>query len=606
MNMGQITKTDINIILILAGLSFCICFGLSSPSLSMNDEWITTNQLNQVFSGAQLIENEGKYGRLFTGEMGAYFTTRDNYLAYSLMLPVLAVPSLYVIVTAGDSFRLLFLILWFIIGAGSLLTGARLASQYNYKQIEYVILLILCCFFGLFLLNLYFYQPFESSWEDSPIESAAIIITNNFLFCFIPSMIYCIFRSVQLSRIVSLIGALSVICCSSYLYWAGSAKDHLLIAFLITLFICIFTIKQVKRSTFHIMILFIVGGLICWARPEYGAFLLFGLIVWEMVSLYYKGEEENRGILRIFRDKEFYTCICSVFIGLIPFFINNILITKNPFIPPQYLYVANSRTQIPSAIQNLDSVHPDLLHQINIYFHQIVDFFSPAINDIILDFYRLFWISPNGGIGILFFCPIIIPALIYGIKTRKDIIREYPKERVNLLIFCFFLMVLTFLAYARVIHGSTISEGSLPDMRYFSPIYLPMSVVSVILLSPLFSVNSKHWLHYSFYSVVIISPLLTIGYTFVLLKGFSLLIHISLMIKLLLVMYLIITLCATINPKFWSSKYIFPILYAILLIIPSSIQLMIILLYSHVKMNGYPFWQPVLEYLFTYVLQIII
>ena len=603
--MGQITKKDIQIILILAGLSFCICFGISSPSLYMNDEWITVNQVNQIFSGHQLIENEGKYGRLFTGEMGAYFTTRDNYLAYSLMLPVLAIPSLLIIVTAGDSFRLLFLIVWFLIGTGSLLTCIRLASEYKNKTAEYIFLILLSVFFGLFLLNVYYYQPFESSWEDSPIESAAIIFTNNILFSFIPSMIYAIFRYVQLSRVVSLAGTLSVVCCSSYLYWAGSAKDHLLVAFLVTLLIYLFAVNQSKHSIPHIISFFGVGGLICWARPEYGAFILLGLLGWEIVSLFYQGERKQRKLLQIIQQKEFYASILGACIGLIPFFLNNALITKNPFIPPQYLYITSSRSQISSVIQTLNYEHVDLIPKISNYLNQIINFFSPQINDGFFDMYRLFWIPPNGSFGILFMCPIIIPALIYGIKTRDSIRTNFPKERVNVLFFCLLLMILTFLAYARVINGSIMSEGSLPDMRYFSPLYLPMGILAVILLSTLITENSKRWLYYSLYSVLIISPLLTIGYTGILLQGFSLKIHTSLVIKLLLFLYIVITLYAALNPRFWNSKRLFPFLYAALLIIPSSIQLMIILFYSHVKMNGFPFWQPVLEYLFTYVLQMI-
>lgn len=598
-------KTDINIILILIGFSFCVCFGISSPSLYMNDEWITTNQLNQIFSGAQLIENEGKYGRLFTGEMGAYFTTRDNYLAYSLMLPVLAVPSLWVIATTSDSFRLFFLFLWLLMGSISLLTAARLASRYHNKKLEYIFFLILIGFFGLFLLNIYYYQPFVSSWEDSPIESAAIILTNCILFSLISPMVYQVFRSVQLSQLVSLVGSLSIICCSSYLFWAGSAKDHLLIAFLVTLLIYLFTVCQGNNSITPIIALFAMGGLICWARPEYGIFILFGLMVWEIVSILMQEKKKPRGFFRIIKEKKFCACILGLLIGLVPFFLNNILITKNPFIPPQYLYIANRNSNVSSVIQNMNSGQGDLISNNIYYLNQIISFYTPPINEILLDIYRLFWISPNGGIGIIFICPIILPALIYGIKNRKMIQNNFPQKRISLLLFSIFIIIITFLAYTRVIHGSTMSIGSLPDMRYFSPIYLPMGIVSVILLSPLITQNPKRWLVYSLYSVLIVGPLLTIGYTFFFLQGFSLLIHISLMVKLLLLLYIIITLCAAINPKFWSSKYLFPIVYALILMIPSSIQIMIILLYSHVKMNGYPFWLPILEYLFTYVLQII-
>lgn len=604
MDMDQITKKDIDIILILAGLSFCICFSLSSPSLFMNDEWITTNQLNQIFSGSDLIENEGKYGRLFTGEIGAYFTTRDNYLAYSLMLPVLAIPSLYAILTAGDQFRLLFLAIWFLIGAGSLLTSARLASEYNNKKLKLLFLLVLAGFFGLFLLNIYFYQPFASSWEDSPVESAAIIFTNTILFSLIPPMIYATFRLIRMSGMASIAGSLSVICCSTYLFWAGSAKDHLLIAFLLTVLMLIFTINQVKQSNLHVLLLFVAGGLICWARPEYGAIILFGLIILEIVSLYNKGKEKDKKLINIVKEKELYASITGLFIGLLPFFINNLLVTKNPFIPPQYLYVSSSRTGISSVIQNLDSEPGNILTHAGLYFNQVINFFLPDTCDSV-DIFRLLWFSPNNSIGILIICPIIIPALIYGIRTRNEIKQNFPKERLNVLLFSLFIIALTFIAYARVIHGSTTSIGVLPDMRYFSPLYLPMGLVSVILLSHLINNNPKRWLLYLVTSVFVISPILSIGYLFMLFQGFSLSAHYSLMIKLLIALFFFIALFAVINPKFWISERLFPLLFALLLTITASTQFIIIYYYYHVKMNGYPFWQPVLQYLFTYVLQII-
>lgn len=598
-------RTDITIILILAGLSFCLCFALSSPSLFMNDEWITTNQLNQLFSGTQLLENEGKYGRLFTGEMGAYFTTRDNYLAYSLMLPVLSVPALYIIVTTGDLFRLLFLLGWFVIGTCSLLACVNICSQFSHKKTEYFFLLILGAFLGLLLVNLYYYQPFESSWDDSPIESAAIIITNNVLFAFIAPMLFAIFRSVRLSRSIALVGSLTVLSCSSYLYWAGSAKDHLLIAFLISLLLFIFSMNYSKFSSLRTFCLFFVGGLLCWARPEYGIIIFIGLILCEIVALYHLKDNIISHQLIIVRIKEAGVSITGAIVGLIPFFINNILITKNPFVPPQYLYIINSRVQAPSIIQSIDPGQSGTLSPIFIYFNQVIQFFSPDIQNIFFDLYRLFVISPNGSIGILLICPIFLPALIYGLKTREHFKRMHNAEMRKLLLFCIFLITITFIAYARVIYGSTQSIGSLPDMRYFSPIYLPMGILSILLLSPIMRVNSFRWLNYSVLAIFVIGPLLILSYLGILTQGFSIATHISLMLKLFLIVYLLLIGYAAFNPQLWYSKKIFPSLYALLLTIPSSIQFMLILFYSHIKMNGYPFWQPVLEYLFTHVLQII-
>jgi len=352
------------------------------------------------------------------------------------------------------------------------------------------------------------------------------------------------------------------------------------------------------------MYLFVVGGLICWARPEYGIFILGGLIIWEFGSLYHQMKENKQNILQFFYKKEIYACIFGFFIGLIPFFVNNILITKNPLIPPQYLYVANSRTNVTSIIQSVHSENTNIISQGLFYLNQIWTFFSPDIEGIV-DIYRLFWISPNGSLGILLVCPIIIPALMYGMRTIKNKNCHFSKETMNLLFFSLFISLLTLLAYARVIHGSTLSEGSLPDMRYFSPLYIPMGIISVILLSPLISVNQQRWLNYSLFSVFIISPLFTIAYQSLFSQGFSLYIHISLIIKILLIIYALIAVCATITPRFWETKNIFPALYAIMLFIPSSIQFMIIFLFSHGKMNGYPFWLPILQYFFTYVVQIV-
>jgi hypothetical protein len=142
-------------------------------------------------------------------------------------------------------------------------------------------------------------------------------------------------------------------------------------------------------------------------------------------------------------------------------------------------------------------------------------------------------------------------------------------------------------------------------MRYFSPLYLPMGVISVILLSPLISKNPGRWLFFLSASVFVLAPLLSVGYSVILIQGFSLHAHYSLMIKLLLVLLFIITLCAAVKPEFWRSEWLFPFLFSILMVIPTSIQFIITFYYYHVKMNGYPFWQPVLQYLFTYVLHII-
>ena len=97
MLLSQYNYRDLQILAILTGFAFLISFSLSAPGLSTNDESITVNQLHQLFQGSDILINEGKFGTTSTGEISAYYDARRNYLAYSLFLPVISLPALFVI-----------------------------------------------------------------------------------------------------------------------------------------------------------------------------------------------------------------------------------------------------------------------------------------------------------------------------------------------------------------------------------------------------------------------------------------------------------------------------------------------------------------------------
>lgn len=141
-------------------------------------------------------------------------------------------------------------------------------------------------------------------------------------------------------------------------------------------------------------------------------------------------------------------------------------------------------------------------------------------------------------------------------------------------------------------------------MRYFSPLYIPMGISSVLLFSPLIRKNQKGWLFYSTISLILLSPLMIIisGYIF---AGFSILQYRSLMIAIVLMIYLLLMGSAIIKRDIWLSKRIFPIFYGVLISIPISIQFMMVLFYTHAKMNGYPFWLPTVQYVFTHIFHLI-
>mgnify|MGYP000987217353 CR=1 FL=1 len=604
MNIGRFTPNPDQIILyILAGLSFCVVFGLSAPALMMNDEWITVNQLNQLATGSQLIENEGKYGSNLSHEQTEYFATRGNYLGYSIFLPLISIFAMKLILISKESFRFLFLMIWFVVTISALLAGIWLTKQYNKKISHYVFWAILLLFFGLFLLNLYYYQPFYFSIEKDPIESAAVIFTNEVLFALMAPLIYSLFRNLSLDRRSALLSTMAVICCSTYFFWSTTAKDHLLVAFLLTVLFWLFSRILLNENKTKWFSFYAVSGLLCWARPEFGIFILVGLIIWNFF-LYVSPKIKFINFLDFgWKEKTIFSAL-GLLTGLTPFFVNNYIITGNMFVPPQY-YIYSSKLRLTSVISSMDTVQNDIFSRFFLYFGQIIKFFKPNIHDILVDIPGLVLSPSNGGAGILYICPIILPALLFGLIHRKDFFQLYSPKTREMMKFSVIVIILAFIALSRAIYGSTISIGSLPDMRYFSPLYLPLGIISMLLFSPLIMKKSDQYLKYLTISVFICAPILVIGTTFALPYGFTNFMCTNFFLKILIFLFLLIFGLSALDKKFWTRRRVFPLLFSYLIMIPVAFQFFLVVFYSNIKMNGYGFWLPILEYLFTYVIQII-
>jgi hypothetical protein len=594
-------KKDIIILLVLTGISFLVSFGVTSPAILMNDEWITLNQLYQISQHTQIIFNEGKYGTHFTGETDSYFVAKNNYLAYSLFLPVISIPALSIISLAGDSFRLLFLCLWAFIGYGTLfLAGILWNENRKYRLFLIISFLIFTLFF---LNNLLLYRPFLAEGPKRPIETAAVIITGNILYSAMTPLLYIIYLQCIHNRNVSIIASFITMCCSSYLIWAGSAKDHLLVAFLVT---CIFLVSSVvirKYSNKKIFFLFFLCGLLCWARTEYGVMILLGLWAWHMWMHTWNKKMFPRRSIRAIQAA--FPAIIGTICGLLPYFYNNYLTTSNPLIPPQYIYIATRDRLAGDGSQIISTVADS--HGLNAVFSFIgkaISFYMPDSLDI-SDVYGIFIQPQNGGVGILFIVPIIIPAILYFLINRKGLWSCFDDKTRKMIVFTILFIIITFFAYLRVLHGSNVSFGVLPDMRYFSSLYIPLNILSLILLSPVLISERNLYLKF-FAAVVVLFPLFYIIIIFLLSPGgadyndFM-----DPLKKILLVELVIASICAFGYNKISHMKIIFPYLCIILAIIPFTFQIIETVITGHLKPNGYTFWLPFLENIFsTYFISI--
>jgi len=291
-------------------------------------------------------------------------------------------------------------------------------------------------------------------------------------------------------------------------------------------------------------------------------------------------------------------------VGLIPLMVNNVMVSGNPFIPPQYLYVTTGRGTLTSVLGVNETVSTDISLKGLTFLHQIINFYSPNIHNTFADISGLLFAPENNGVGILFLCPLILPALLYAITHFSVFNQNYSNNTRIMLLFSGFIATVTVLGYLRVLHGSTISSGSLPDMRYFSPIYLPLGIISILLLSPLINKNSDRWISYILGAILLFVPLMAVFTIIYLSYGISFEAYVNLYLRIILIVLLLVFGIAAWTRNIWNSQRMFPLLCAFLIMVPSGFQFFFVVVNALSKMNGYLYWQPVLQYLFTNIIMV--
>lgn len=591
-------RKDLTIFVILIGLSFSIIIGLSSPALYLTDEWITVNQLNQLQSGSQLLNTEGKFGQLFTGETSLYFTTRGNFLAYSLFLPVASLPALNLFLILGDSFRFGVLLIWGIITLISLLLVTNLLSTSGRKKSVHFCYFLIVAFIIFFFCNFLLYTPFSASLKDSPIESAAVIFTNEVLLALMVGILYLFYRNILITRRLSIAATIITMCCSSYLFWSSTAKDHMLIVFLLScaLFFC--SELLVKRTNFSGFLLFVTFGLIAWTRPEIGFFILGGVVLWYLFQII----KTEPATLQKSAYSHYYSRLIplsGLFIGLTPFFINNAIITGNPIIPTQLLYLQERGSNIGENISSnvATIVTSGSVHEQPLLLDKIILFFTPDFSSWVDDLFGIFFYPITGAAGIFFICPIIIIAVFSQILYTKPGFKKFNQIEKQVFQFCLLLTIIIFLSLVRNLHGLNTSMGIYPDIRYLSPLYLFMSVISILLIQKADLLSERILLRFLIISTAVIPFVLIIG--MVLTEPFGGLLIGQYQLLWVLTYILVIASCIlmTLPIKNSLKKTHFSLMITLVAIIPLTWQIMLISLYAVVKMNGYPYWIPFAEFI---------
>jgi hypothetical protein len=478
-----------HIFIFIAALFIAITF--AHPSLLVTDEWISVNQLSQLHDGHQLIFNEGKYGTYENGTVTKYFILKDNYLAYPLFLPVISLPAYWLLDIFGKDFVFLILYIWTFLLIGMGLMFNIFFKEYSHiGKIRWTNGLIITTFI-LFCINLFFYRPFPVSGEDSYPEIMAIVCTNTVLFAILAVMVYDICLTIFQDSGYSVFGTVVCISCSSFLFWANFCKDHALVA-------CIFTgivfmiVKYLQYHQFRYpATAFILTGLLAWARPDIGFFVFITLILltiyWATTAKKRSGQPESRNLI--------LTPPLFTLVGAIPFFINNYLFTKNIFVPAWILWKPATTSAVSAANESItiSQISSDTIGSLIRLFVSTMNF-NPAT--FLSDLYGVLLNPQSGSMGLLPLVPLFLITLLLipVFQTIKK--TSFSGLERDIIIALVLLSLGVFLAYVRGISGMNASPGIAPDMRYMSPMYLPLNLLGLLAIRkfPSVSDNPRHLL----------------------------------------------------------------------------------------------------------------
>lgn len=374
----------------------------------------------------------------------------------------------------------------------------------------------------------------------------------------------------------------------------------MLTAFLFSLVILLFTRYILYRKFPDAGLGFIVIGFLTWARPEVGLSVFLVSTAFFLIFNYFYPANGGSNKNSLLPTAGAVLCIIP---GIIPFLMNNYIVTGNLFSPT--LYVAKtvqitgttvnaSTGQISSMI--VGGVMQNPLPQnevVNIF----ISFFAFSPIDLFNSIPRVLFWPENGNMGLLVVCPLAIFAVI----TLINLIRKKTSPVNSFLIVYLTLMtVAILLAYIKLFPLINSDKGILPDMRYLSPLYIPLglmgtfSVFTVLRKIPVKNLL-KQYIPIAIIGVPVFFLLVIILQPFGgLLKGDSKFYEV--------LIYLVIGLFLVLWLAYHKGLIRFQYLVVgmlVLLAIPLSWQMMMLFLYSLIKMNAYSFWIPIVEQFFS-------
>lgn len=444
-----------------------------------NDEWITGNQLNQLSHGSQILYNEGKYGTYENGTPYTYFEIRGNSLPYTSYLPILSLPILLVLLTLENAIQYLIISIWISISLLLLVYYYEVRSKVMKTYYEkFRIFLFLSVFFFL-ALNLLYYMPISLSSKADDPEILGIAMYHVILFSLLSAVIYLINSSLFIKQDQVLFGTITSICCSSAFFWMTTLKDHVDVIFFVALLLYSMILHIKSGDDWFAFVSFGISGILFWIRPEYGAFIFLSLLFCYLPIIMYKKITKTK-YNRLF----ILLSPISAILGALPLFVNNYFVMGNPLKFPwqlasKYVIVNNDiRSPMETISISQQSGGLDIIHNIFSLFWQRI---TPDGN-VVSGLFSSFMLSDSLKVPIFILAPLFLLSIFMFLTLPFYSESQFKTEEKTIILLLFSIIAATIIAYFSSITGLSNSIGIYPDVRYWSPMYLPLTLIGLIII----------------------------------------------------------------------------------------------------------------------------
>lgn len=611
----QERNRDAGICIVLFLSALFVIIAISSPALFMNDEWITVNQLHQFSTGHQFVTNEGKYGTYPDGTPSAYFDHILNILIYTMALPIVSVPALMAVQFCGDYFRFATVLFWSSLPFFIALTISRCFPEH--ARLGPVRITILGAGAGAFLfaINRLFYFPFAGSDPRAPVEVTAVVFTSHFFFALIVVMTYLIARRIFSDRGTALFAVLTCTACSSTLLWGGTAKDHMATAAIFAVMLWFFIAYLQSRRFAYAAGGFFTIGILAWFRPEIGLSVFFCLGLFYLIDILLCIRQKQDTIVSGLKRS---SAIFFTPVGAIPLFINNILVSGNPLVPPVLFLrnlVASGTTAAVTPVSsgsvmgnqiiasNAAILNSDFLGTLKTYL------FSVSHNPVV-DLFGILFSPQHGSLGFFIIVPIALLALIllpflFRTKGGANVIGDDPKISA----FLFVATLSVFVAYLNILYYLNTDVGLAPDIRYLIPAYLPATLLGLVLVrkTELLADPGQMFRNTGIVAVLLAVVLVAAVVLLSLLGIFTLSFLYHFISIMVLAEVLFVAVMVYLSPKGHSLiTALLPYSLPLLILTVLFMQLfLIIVLMPAAKIEGYSFWLPGADALYYSYLNVV-